>query len=95
MRARAHVVSAPPPQRPGGRELARRRSERRQRELRFRRRRLDLLQDVGLAVLATIVLITLTAGLGVLLLLVLAAGGVRAASVVVPRVLRWRRERRA
>jgi hypothetical protein len=52
------------------------------------------LQDLGLAVVATIVLITLTAGLGVLLLLVIAAGGARVASVVVPRVLRRRRLRR-
>ncbi len=80
--------------RPSDPRIAQRRSERRRRELRFRRRRLDLLQDLGLAVVATIVLITLTAGLGVLLLLVIAAGGVRVASVVVPRALRRRRAKR-
>jgi hypothetical protein len=44
-------------------------SERRRRERHFRRRRRDLLEDTGMALLLAIILVSVTAGLGVLALL--------------------------
>jgi hypothetical protein len=43
--------------------------ERRRRERHFRRRRRDLLEDTGIALLLAIILVSVTAGLGVLALL--------------------------
>lgn len=72
---------------------ARARAERRRRQRHFARRRRDLLEDVGLALVLTLVLISFTAGLGVIALLEgpLAAGLI--ASVLVPRVRQRRAER--
>jgi hypothetical protein len=71
----------------GARSVA---TERRRRERHFRRRRRDLLEDTAMALLATIVLISLTAGLGVLALLEIPIAGGLIASVIVERKLRQR-----
>lgn len=71
-----------------GRARARTRAERRRRQRHFARRRRDLLEDAALALVLTLILISLTAGLGVIALIEgpLATGLL--ASVLVPR---WRR----
>jgi hypothetical protein len=66
-------------------------TERRRRERHYRLRRRDLLGDVGAGLLVTVLLLVLTAGLGVLALLDLALLGLLVASAVVER----RRSRRA
>ena len=98
--AAARVQAAPhrpSPSRPSGR-LA---TERRRRERHYRLRRRDLLQDVGAGLLVTVLLLMLTAGLGVLALLDLALLLLLVASGVVERrrrrhagrdVLRQRRD---
>jgi hypothetical protein len=70
-------------------------AERRRRERHFRRRRLDLLQDAGLALVVTIVLISQTAGLGVLALLMVPLAGVLVGSCIAVRARHHRRRRRA
>jgi hypothetical protein len=65
-------------------------TERRRREQHFRRRRRDLLADAVLALLLAIVLMSLTAGLGILLLMVLPVG----AGLVAYRVIQRRLARR-
>jgi hypothetical protein len=59
--------------------------ERRRRERHFRRRRRDLIEDVAIAFSLTIVLLSVTAGLGVLALLELPIAGLVAASIIVER----------
>jgi hypothetical protein len=71
----------PAPSRPPG-VLA---TERRRRERHYQLRRRDLLEDLGAGMLVTVLLLTLTAGLGVLALLDLALLGLLAASGVVGR----------
>ena len=63
---------------------------RRRRAEHFRRRRRDLLVDAVLALVLAIILISLTAGLGILLLLVVPM----AAGLIAERVIRHRRARR-
>lgn len=63
-------------------------AERRRRQRHFRRRRRDLLEDVALALLLTIVLISVTAGLGVLLLLEAPLAAAVIGSFVLERRLR-------
>jgi Flp pilus assembly protein TadB len=65
-------------------------TERRRRERHYRWRRRDLLQDSGLALAITIVLIAETAGLGVLALLIVALAGGLIGSTVAGRVRRRR-----
>jgi hypothetical protein len=65
-------------------------AERRRRERHFRRRRQDLLQDAGLALVITVVLIMETAGLGVLALLMIPLAGVMVGTNVAGRVRRRR-----
>jgi Flp pilus assembly protein TadB len=67
------------------------RVERRRRERHFARRRRDLLEDVGVAFVLTLILITATAGLGVIALLELPLSAALVASVLIPRVRRRRR----
>jgi 4-hydroxybenzoate polyprenyltransferase len=69
------------------------RAERRRRERHFARRRRDLLEDMGLAVVFSLILITLTAGLGVIALLELPVSAALVASVLIPRIRRRRRNR--
>ena len=89
----------PPPPAPGpraGAPPARRSArtpQRRRREEHFRRRRRDLLVDVGVALVLAIILISLTAGLGILLLFVLPLAGGLVAERVVPRLVQRRRAR--
>ena len=78
-----------PPRAPG-----RARSEHRRRERHFRRRRRDLLEDALLGLVLAIVLISLTAGLGVLALIVLPVGLALIAAPVMVRLWRWRKARR-
>ncbi len=66
---------------------AARREARRRRQL-IRRRRRDLLQDAGMAVALTVLTLIDTAGLGVVALLSLAAGGVLVATLAAERFLR-------
>jgi hypothetical protein len=77
----------PAPTRPSGVPA----TERRRRERHYRLRRRDLLEDVGAGLLVTVLLLMLTAGLGVLALLDLALLGVLVASGLIER----RRRRRA
>ncbi|MDQ6836399.1 MAG: hypothetical protein M3016_09455 [Actinomycetota bacterium] len=65
--------------------------DRRQRERHFRRRRRDLLEDAAFALLATIILISATAGLGVLALLEIPMVGIVVGSIVAERMIRKRR----
>jgi hypothetical protein len=67
-------------------------SSRRRRELHFRRRRRDLLEDTGLALLMASVLVSVTAGLGVLLLLEIPVGLVLIGSSIAERRSGRRRE---
>jgi hypothetical protein len=57
-------------------------------------RRRDLVLDIAMAFVVTVILISMTAGLGVLLLLELPIAGVLAASLIVERVRRRRRNSR-
>jgi hypothetical protein len=84
------------PDRPGARAQARAwaNAERRRRQRHFARRRRDLLEDAGIALLLTLTLLVLTAGLGVVALLELPMAGILAASVVIPRIRRHRRRHR-
>lgn len=85
----------PRPDRPSARAQARARAnaERRRRQRHFARRRRDLLEDVGIALLLSVSLLVMTAGLGVIALLELPMAGILAASVVIPRIRRRRRHR--
>ena len=69
------------------------RAERRRRERHFRLRRRDLLLDAAMALGLTVILISVTAGLGVLALLELPIALGVAASVIVERVRQGRRGR--
>jgi Flp pilus assembly protein TadB len=69
---------------------ARANAERRRRQRHFARRRRDLLEDTALALLLTVVLLTVTAGLGVIALLEIPMAIVLIASIVIPRVRRRR-----
>jgi hypothetical protein len=60
-------------------------TERRRRERHYRLRRRDLLEDVGAGLLVTVLLLMLTAGLGVLALLDVALVALLVASGVVER----------
>lgn len=81
--------------RPAGesRDTARRRAaaERRRRQSHFARRRRDLIEDAGVALVVAIVLISVTAGLGVLALLMILLAGLIAGSVLAPRIAARRR----
>jgi hypothetical protein len=91
-RSQAAVRVRPAPHRPApSRPPAVLATERRRRERHYRLRRRDLLEDVGAGLLVTVLLLMLTAGLGVLALLDLALLCLLVASGVVER----RRERRA
>jgi Flp pilus assembly protein TadB len=68
--------------------------ERRRRQRHFARRRRDLLEDSALAFLLTVVLLTVTSGLGVIALLEIPMAIVLIASIVIPRVRRRRRQSR-
>lgn len=70
-----------------------RRAEARRRQRHFRRRRRDLVTDATLGLLLAIVLISVTAGLGILLLLVMPLGGALVALTIAER--RVARRRRA
>jgi hypothetical protein len=72
---------APSPPRLSGAQA----TERRRREQHYRLRRRDLLEDLGAGLLVTILLLMLTAGLGVLALLDLALLALLVASGVVER----------
>jgi len=82
---------SPAPSRPSG-VLA---TERRRRERHYRLRRRDLLEDVGAGLLVTVLLLMLTAGLGVLALLDLALLALLVASGVVERRRRRHARRNA
>lgn len=60
--------------------------ERRRRERHFRRRRRDLIEDAAIAFALSIVLISVTAGLGVLALVELPIAGLVAASLIAERM---------
>ncbi|HEY8626158.1 MAG TPA: hypothetical protein VIL82_09130 [Solirubrobacteraceae bacterium] len=67
--------------------------ERRRRERHFRRRRRDLLEDTGLALLLTIALVTVTAGLGVLALIEVPVTTALIAWLLAERAIKKRRGR--
>jgi Na+-translocating ferredoxin:NAD+ oxidoreductase RnfD subunit len=67
------------------------RTERRRREQHLRRRRRDLLEDVAIAILLTIVALIWTAGLGVIALIAVPIAGALIGSFLVERALRKRR----
>jgi hypothetical protein len=69
------------------------RTERLRRERHFRRRRRDLLEDAGLAVLVTIALVSVTAGLGVLALIEVGLAAALTASMFTERAIKRRRGR--
>src|SRR5262249_14630748 len=69
------------------------RAERRRRQRHFRLRRRDLVLDTAMALGLTVVLISVTAGLGVLALLELPVSGVLVGSLIVERVWRLRQVR--
>jgi Flp pilus assembly protein TadB len=69
---------------------ARLRAQRRRRQRHFARRRRDLLEDMGFALILTVLLAIFTAGLGVIALLEIPLGAALVASVLVPRVRRRR-----
>jgi hypothetical protein len=77
-----------------GAEPARRQTrasaERRRRQRHFARRRRDLLEDTALALLVTVVLLTVTAGLGVIALLEIPMAITLFATILIPRVRRHR-----
>ena len=62
--------------------------ERRRRERHFRRRRRDLVFDIAFAIALTVGLITVTAGLGVLVLLAIPIALLLAGSLVAERIRR-------
>jgi hypothetical protein len=64
--------------------------ERRRRERHYRLRRRDLLQDTLIAVALAVVMLTTTAGLGVVAILVFATGGALIATIVAERIIRRR-----
>jgi hypothetical protein len=70
-------------------------AERRRRERHFRRRRRDLVEDLGLGLLLAIVIISVTAGLGVVAMLEIPLGAAVIGSIVAERVRRRRRPRPA
>jgi hypothetical protein len=80
----------------------RRSLERRRRERHYRLRRRDLLQDTLIAVALAFIVLTTSAGLGVVAILVFATGGVLVATIAAERALKrkranvsattWRRE---
>ncbi len=80
------------PRRPrtAGRRRPSRDAERRRRAQHFARRRRGLVTDAVLALILALVLISLTAGLGILLLVVVPL----AAGLIAERVIRFRRARR-
>lgn len=85
-RSQAAARVQPAPHRPApSRAPGARATERRRREQHYRLRRRDLLEDFGAGLLVTVLLIMLTAGLGVLALLDLALLGLLTASGVVER----------
>jgi hypothetical protein len=91
-RSQAAARVRPAPHRPApSRPAAVLATERRRRERHYRLRRRDLLEDVGAGLLVTVLLLMLTAGLGVLALLDLVLLGL----LVADRVLERRRRRRA
>jgi len=69
------------------------RAERRRRQRHFRLRRRDLVLDTAMALGLTLILISMTAGLGVLALLELPIAGVLIGSLIVERVWRMRQVR--
>jgi predicted anti-sigma-YlaC factor YlaD len=69
---------------------ARASAERRRRQRHFARRRRDLLEDTALALLVTVVLLTVTAGLGVIALLEIPMAVTLLATILIPRVRRHR-----
>jgi Flp pilus assembly protein TadB len=84
------VPARPPRRRPAvaSRDAVR---ERRRRELHFRRRRRDLLQDGVLGLLLAIVLLSVTAGLGVLALIEIIVAVTALGAMLIPRgYRRWR-----
>ncbi len=83
MGARTHPASTPR----GGAAAA----ERRRRQAHLRRRRRDLLEDVALALLLTIVALVMTAGLGVIALIEIPVAGAVSGSFVLERRARKRR----
>jgi hypothetical protein len=79
---RVRFAAHPPPaSRPSGALAA----ERRRRQRHYRLRRRDLLEDLGAGLLMTVLLLTLTAGLGVLALLDLGLVGVLVVSGLIGR----------
>jgi hypothetical protein len=74
-----------------GKRAAARRAERRRRERHFRRRRRDLLEDAIVALLAALILISVTAGLGVLALLEMPLAMLLITSSLIERRSRGRR----
>jgi hypothetical protein len=91
-RSQAAVRVRPAPHRPAqSRPPAALATERRRRERHYRLRRRDLLEDVGAGLLVTVLLLMLTAGLGVLALLDLVLLGLLVAAGALER----RRRRRA
>jgi hypothetical protein len=79
----------------GDRSAARRRvsAERRRRQRHFARRRRDLTEDGAVALVISLALIVLTAGLGVLALFMMLLATLIAGSVIVPRAIARRRAR--
>jgi hypothetical protein len=69
--------------------------ERRRRERHYRLRRRDLLQDTVIAVLLAVVMLTSTAGLGVVAILLFATGAALIAMSVAERTIRRRARIRA
>ena len=67
--------------------------ERRRRQRHFARRRRDLIEDTGVALAVSLVLVVFTAGLGVLALLMMALVAAIAGSVIAQRVITSRRAR--
>lgn len=66
-------------------------AQRRRRQRHFARRRRDLLQDAGAALVIAVFLISATAGLGVLALLEIPLAGALIASLLAERVIARRR----
>lgn len=71
-----------------------RRLERRRRELHLRRLRRDLLEDFGIAIVLMILVLVITAGLGVVALLEIPVAGAVVASYVLERRRRVKRRAR-
>jgi hypothetical protein len=77
----------------GDRSAARRRvsAERRRRQRHFARRRRDLIEDGAVALVISLALLVMTAGLGVLALFMMLLATLIAGSVIVPRAIRRHR----